>query len=843
VPAVFPPVGQRNEFSPDGRFLAAIYRAEGLFQVWDLDRRQRVPGIPSLICGVAWDFSPDGRRLAVARRDGSIGLHDLRELKEVKRLPPRIGLDYLAFHPDGRQLAVSCSQDPLRAVQICDLDLIVTLPHPGGVRGLSWRADGQRLATACGDAVYIWEAATFATGRPLLTLEGHQSTVTHVAFNQGGDLLASYSWDGMVRLWDPWTGHQLVASPGAPWIRFDREDRRLAGALVGDRVGIWEVATGREFRTLHGHLGRANCFADFSPDGRWLASASWDGVRLWDPAVSNEPIAFVPSGPSGSVLFHPEGTSLLISGSAGLRRWPIGPDPGKEGGYRIGSPQDLGVMGPYFQSHMSQSRDGRTLGVVRSRYQPGPGQAVVIPDLMQPAARVDLRADEGLESIAVSPEGRWVATGSWLGTGTTLWDLGGRTPGPIGPSRRLPTGDAIVGFSPDGRRLVTGSQAAYQFWEVGSWSPVGRPIPRDRANLRGPLAFSHDGSVLAIATSPREVQLIDPGTGGVLATLTAPDPQLISWLSFSPDGGRLAVASEGRVIQVWDLRLIRRQLARMHLDWGLPPLLTPAEMGPPIAVRVLPARAAPETDLKRLEREERWPELVDALGHLIDQDPRRADYPLQRGRAHSELGHWAEAAVDYARAVELEQAAERPRFEPWTRLALVRLALGDAAGYRHACTSLIERFGPTESRTTADAVAWACALAPDAVADGERPVQLARRAVAGSPQNHVFLNTLGAALYRVGRFPEAIQVLDQAVQAHGRGGAAWDWLLLAMSHQRLHHTDEAGRWLDQAISWIDRRDAGESRGRTPTSPLRWYQRVELQLLRREAEMVLERDKH
>ena len=213
---------------------------------------------------------------------------------------------------------------------------------------------------------------------------------------------------------------------------------------------------------------------------------------------------------------------------------------------------------------MSLSRDGRTLGAIRPRYPSEPGQAVVLPDLGQPERTVDLCDDRDLESIAEGPSGRWVAVGSWSGAGTAIWDL---RDGPRGapPARSAPTRAA---FSPDGRRLVTGSADADRFWKVGTWAPIGRPIPRDRANLRAAFVFSRDGSVLALASSRREVRLFDPASGRVLATITAPDPRLISWLCFSPDGGRLVVACEGRIIQLWDLRSIRLRLAAMRGSTG-----------------------------------------------------------------------------------------------------------------------------------------------------------------------------------------------------------------------------------------------------------------------------------
>ena len=50
--------------------------------------------------------------------------------------------------------------------------------------------------------------------------------------------------------------------------------------------------------------------------------------------------------------------------------------------------------------------------------------------------------------------------------------------------------------------------------------------------------------------------------------------------TFSPDGDRLAVATNGDHVQLWDLRLIRQQLAAMGLDWDQPPDPTAAS-GPP----------------------------------------------------------------------------------------------------------------------------------------------------------------------------------------------------------------------------------------------------------------------
>src|SRR5262249_7291661 len=107
-------------------------------------------------------------------------------------------------------------------------------------------------------------------------------------------------------------------------------DGRLAFE-VDRKLGIWEVASGPEFRSLYHHLV-GNCVAgrqalgpfggDFSPDGRLLPSASIDGVWLWSLAA-NAKVGFLPLPNCLSAHFLPEDRDLLTYSAAGLYRWPV----------------------------------------------------------------------------------------------------------------------------------------------------------------------------------------------------------------------------------------------------------------------------------------------------------------------------------------------------------------------------------------------------------------------------------------------------------------------------------------------------------------------------------------
>jgi tetratricopeptide (TPR) repeat protein len=72
------------------------------------------------------------------------------------------------------------------------------------------------------------------------------------------------------------------------------------------------------------------------------------------------------------------------------------------------------------------------------------------------------------------------------------------------------------------------------------------------------------------------LDLVEPDSGRQLAAFEAPGELCVEWFCLSPDGSRLAAGLKEDVVQLWDLRLIRRQLTERGLDWDLPPY-PPAE--------------------------------------------------------------------------------------------------------------------------------------------------------------------------------------------------------------------------------------------------------------------------
>jgi tetratricopeptide (TPR) repeat protein len=409
----------------------------------------------------------------------------------------------------------------------------------------------------------------------------------------------------------------------------------------------------------------------------------------------------------------------------------------------------------------------------------------------RPGKLIRLTPHDDVRSVSVSPDGRWVATGSWWGTGAKVWDAAtGRLVKDLLPAQ----GYVAVAFSPDGKWLTTApTSGVCRVWAVDSWQE-GPSL----GAASGAVAFSPDGRLVAVETGESTVRLLDPDTGREYARLEDPNQDRAWKQAFSPDGTQLVVNGEVQWLHVWDLRAIRAELARRGLDWDLPSFPAPVE--PP---DVSPLRVA-----------------VD-LGWL-------------RGEAAAAAGRWEEAAAAYDQAVE--QFPEE--WGSWYRAALVHLLRGDAGGYRRLCARALERFDRADP-FAAVYLAWAGALDAEAGVDPARLLRLAERAAAADPDDYLTPRSLGAALLRAGQPGAAVQRLTRAAGVQEE--CPTTWLVLALAHQRLGHAEEARQQLRQAQRWLDqatpKKPAGAVALPGPDS-IPWPERVGLRVLRREAEARL-----
>jgi serine/threonine protein kinase/tetratricopeptide (TPR) repeat protein len=229
------------------------------------------------------------------------------------------------------------------------------------------------------------------------------------------------------------------------------------------------------------------------------------------------------------------------------------------------------------------------------------------------------------------------------------------------------------------------------------------------------------------------------------------------------------------------------------------------------------------------------PMLKEALalcGEASDRRDTRFDVLESWARLHVDLGRYKEAGPLLDEALELtrklKDASEFKQARAWHNRALVRLVAADDNGYRRDCAEMLDRFAAGKDVPAANAAAWTAVLAPEAIGDPGRAITLAQKVVTTQPKNARYRTTLGAALYRAGKFDEAVRELNEARATWpDKEGSRFDWLFLAMVYHRRGEEDKAREFLAKEANRAQR-----------DVELSFDQRLELLLLRREAEVLL-----
>ena len=235
------------------------------------------------------------------------------------------------------------------------------------------------------------------------------------------------------------------------------------------------------------------------------------------------------------------------------------------------------------------SRDARTLalvdadGVLQIGTLPQTNNFVRATKLANPTGPLGSGSCTGTGRLAVSPDGRWVATPDMAATESDSGEAPHIFEAATGRLVKvLPTTTAAVGFSQDGRWLVTCGQRDFALWSVGTWSQVWRRPRSGVPSFVGGAAFSGNGEALAVTKSLSTVSLLDRATGVELAEFTPPETLASAGLRMGANGERIVAPTLNSLMQVWDVTTVRRELAALGLDWGqttAAPPPTPARAG------------------------------------------------------------------------------------------------------------------------------------------------------------------------------------------------------------------------------------------------------------------------
>jgi hypothetical protein len=306
-----------------------------------------------------------------------------------------------------------------------------------------------------------------------------------------------------------------------------------------------------------------------------LADDTPEGVALVD-VLRGETVALLPQPDNHPLRFEARDEALWTYGRNGVLRWPIQSDPADRNNRRVGPPQRMASTTT--TDWWGSSPDVNIIAI------PNYNRGAL---LWQRAANrtLSLAPHYDVRICAVSPNGRWVATGSnsnLEAVGAKVWDAESGQ-----HVADLPLAGGFVRFSPDSKWLLTSGKGT-QIWRTDTW--------QEGPAMGGPSlsfgAFTSNGELLALLDVPGVVRLVRTATGKEVARLTAPEQTRLSPQCFTPDGSQLiTVGTESGALHIFDLRAIRQQLRELGLDWSDEPLPTPAEepSRTPLDIRVVGA--------------------------------------------------------------------------------------------------------------------------------------------------------------------------------------------------------------------------------------------------------------
>lgn len=511
-------------------------------------------------------LSPEGRYVASGGVDSIVRIWDTKTGKQVVELSGHRGrIQDLSFAPSGRSLVSSDWYGNVKLWHIPQGKLIATLKSKGAtVTSLAFGPMGDQLAGTTTDGrVLLWDLWTNKRLGELMERWPSGATLS-VAFHPKSNYIAAGNVE-MVTLWDskakklirrfgeyqPTKVHALTFSPNGKSLLSGGEDKMAR---------LWETTTGKKLMSFGPHKGPVTS-AEFGFGGKLVVTAAPnDDVKIWNTKTGALLLKFdkLP-GISGQVSITRDGRTLATThkdGTIKLLAVPSGNIMKTLGQAR--NPVTSVVLGPKGNTFATSStHTGTVLWNVKT------GAPIFAATEKRPARARNTKD----ESLTFTP------------TGETLFSLnssGYLTAQDVSSGRIIlnfphdPARSEHLAISPDGRFLATGSLAAVQLWNPKSGALINSiPPGTEDFFILNAVTFSPDSRLLVSAVSGTErssIMVWDVNSQRQLMDLQG-HTNTVTALAFSPDGSTLASSGLDATVRMWDMK----QLSPPRLLRGRPP--------------------------------------------------------------------------------------------------------------------------------------------------------------------------------------------------------------------------------------------------------------------------------
>jgi DNA-binding SARP family transcriptional activator/WD40 repeat protein len=531
---------QHVRVSPDGRTIAVLVNTN-LMRFYDTATHRQIHVLPALNAGAPYTYLPRTADLflpqaahAVAYANPSGVHYSLIDTRTYRTLR--------TFQLDARFLGPRTANAPVAATPNRRFVFLgyAVLNNNG--------SDG---------AAYLDRWATSEGGKPT-TVPLRARGMLGLGINRDGRLVVIT--DGEVSTWDPVSLRRLrderVASldnVGGD-LAISPDGRLLAYGLPDGTVHFIDLTTGKVTAGAAAHTAAVNAIS-FSADSRLAASGGNEGlVILWDPRTG-QPLERL-SGHVNAVFdlaFSGDGKTLYGEALDGtVLEWDLG------GSRRFGHPFTVGAWPPSAHSPppLAISPNGRMLAALASPTSVG----VFSTASLRRTAIVSLPHTRQVTALAWA--GDDLAVGDNAG-GISIFSVARSKPQLVRQLRGLSrtvvavaasssTVAAVDGVGPAGVPLgpTTGHLAIWNKTQL-----VRKPIELEGIlhGLAAALAFSRDGSLLAVAARNGPVLIVDPRTGRVERTIQPTPNDAVLTIALSPQG-TLATGSYAGIVTLHNPR-------------------------------------------------------------------------------------------------------------------------------------------------------------------------------------------------------------------------------------------------------------------------------------------------